>query len=53
VIWSAAVTIDDDPSLVREMAAGGLHGVFVGFESLAGEAWSGSKKTPARRLRAV
>jgi radical SAM superfamily enzyme YgiQ (UPF0313 family) len=38
-IWSAAVTIDvtDDPLLVREMALSGCVGVFIGFESLAGE----------------
>ena len=38
-IWSAAVTIDvtDDPSLIREMALAGCTGVFVGFESLAGD----------------
>lgn len=37
-IWSAALTIDvtDDPDLVREMAASGCVGVFVGFESLTG-----------------
>src|SRR5262249_16248258 len=50
VIWSAAVTIDvtDDPSLVREMALAGCTGVFVGFESLAGENLvEASKKTPS------
>ncbi len=49
VIWSAAVTIDvtDDPSLVREMALAGCTGVFVGFESLAGENLAeAGKKTP-------
>ncbi len=59
VIWSAAVTIDvtDDPSLVREMALAGCTGVFVGFESLAGENLDDArKKTPrpedyARRVR--
>src|SRR5262249_8514097 len=48
-IWSAAVTIDvtDDPSLVREMALAGCTGVFVGFESLAGENLDDArKKTP-------
>lgn len=58
-IWSAAVTIDvtDDPSLVREMALAGCTGVFVGFESLADQNLSDSrKKTPkaadyARRVR--
>jgi radical SAM superfamily enzyme YgiQ (UPF0313 family) len=48
-IWSAAVTIDvtDDPGLVREMALGGCSGVFVGFESLAGENLDEArKKTP-------
>jgi radical SAM superfamily enzyme YgiQ (UPF0313 family) len=36
-IWSAAVTLDvsDDPTLVREMAAAGCTGVFIGFESLS------------------
>jgi radical SAM superfamily enzyme YgiQ (UPF0313 family) len=50
VIWSAAVTIDvtDDPSLVRAMALAGCTGVFVGFESLAGENLiEASKKTPS------
>jgi radical SAM superfamily enzyme YgiQ (UPF0313 family) len=50
VIWSAAVTIDvtDDPSLVREMALAGCTGVFVGFESLAGENLiEASKRTPS------
>ena len=50
VIWSAAVTIDvtDDPSLVREMALAGCTGVFVGFESLAGENLvDANKKTPS------
>src|ERR1700733_15188849 len=49
-IWSAAVTIDvtDDPSLVREMALAGCTGVFVGFESLAGDNLDDAKKrTPA------
>ena len=49
VIWSAAVTIDvtDDPTLVREMAMAGCTGVFVGFESLAGENLDdANKKTP-------
>jgi radical SAM superfamily enzyme YgiQ (UPF0313 family) len=49
VIWSAAVTIDvtDDPSLVRDMALAGCTGVFVGFESLAGENLvEANKKTP-------
>jgi radical SAM superfamily enzyme YgiQ (UPF0313 family) len=49
VIWSAAVTIDvtDDPALVREMAMAGCTGVFVGFESLAGENLDdANKKTP-------
>lgn len=58
-IWSAAVTIDvtDDPSLVRAMALAGCTGVFVGFESLAGENLDAAKKrTPrpadyARRVR--
>jgi radical SAM superfamily enzyme YgiQ (UPF0313 family) len=48
-IWSAAVTIDvtDDPSLIREMALAGCTGVFVGFESLAGENLvEANKKTP-------
>jgi len=50
VIWSAAVTIDvtDDPSLVRAMALAGCTGVFVGFESLAGENLvDANKKTPS------
>jgi radical SAM superfamily enzyme YgiQ (UPF0313 family) len=50
VIWSAAVTIDvtDDRSVVREMALAGCTGVFVGFESLAGENLvEASKKTPS------
>ena len=45
----AAVTIDvtDDPTLVREMAMAGCTGVFVGFESLAGENLDdANKKTP-------
>ena len=49
-IWSAAVTIDvtDDPSLVREMALAGCTGVFVGFESLAGDNLiEANKKTPS------
>ena len=49
VIWSAAVTIDvtDDPSLIREMAVAGCTGVFVGFESLAGDNLvEANKKTP-------
>jgi radical SAM superfamily enzyme YgiQ (UPF0313 family) len=58
-IWSAVVTIDvtDDPALVRSMALSGCTGVFVGFESLADENLSDSrKKTPktadyARRVR--
>ncbi len=35
-IWSAAVTLDitERPGLVREMAAAGCTGVFVGFETL-------------------
>src|SRR5205807_4934777 len=48
-IWSAAVSIDvtDDPSLIREMALAGCTGVFVGFESLAGENLDDArKKTP-------
>jgi radical SAM superfamily enzyme YgiQ (UPF0313 family) len=59
MIWSAAVTIDvtDDPSLIRDMALGGCTGVFVGFESLAGENLDAARKrTPApedyaRRVR--
>jgi radical SAM superfamily enzyme YgiQ (UPF0313 family) len=49
-IWSAAVTVDvtDDPSLVREMAIGGCTGVFVGFESLAGENLAAARKRTAR-----
>jgi radical SAM superfamily enzyme YgiQ (UPF0313 family) len=49
VIWSAAVTIDitDDRSLVYEMAMAGCTGVFIGFESLAGENLDDArKKTP-------
>jgi radical SAM superfamily enzyme YgiQ (UPF0313 family) len=49
-IWSAAVTIDvtDDPSLIREMALAGCTGVFVGFESLAGDNLvEANKKTPS------
>ena len=49
-IWSAAVTIDvtDDTSLVREMALAGCTGVFVGFESLAGDNLvEANKKTPS------
>jgi radical SAM superfamily enzyme YgiQ (UPF0313 family) len=49
IIWSAAVSIDvtDDEDLVREMALAGCTGVFVGFESLAGENLDASrKKTP-------
>ena len=48
-IWSAAVTIDvtDDPSLPREMALAGCTGVFVGFESLAGDNLADAgKKSP-------
>jgi radical SAM superfamily enzyme YgiQ (UPF0313 family) len=44
------VTIDvtDDPSLIREMALAGCTGVFVGFESLAGENLvDANKKTPS------
>ncbi|QEH32378.1 Radical SAM superfamily protein [Aquisphaera giovannonii] len=59
IIWSAAVTIDvtDDPSIVREMALAGCTGVFIGFESLAGENLDDAgKKSPrpadyARRVR--
>ncbi|MBV9622294.1 MAG: B12-binding domain-containing radical SAM protein, partial [Gammaproteobacteria bacterium] len=50
IIWSAAVTIDitDDAALVREMALAGCTGVFVGFESLAGENLvAARKRTPA------
>lgn len=49
-IWSAAVTIDvtDDPALVREMALAGCTGVFVGFESLAGENLDDAKKKSPR-----
>jgi radical SAM superfamily enzyme YgiQ (UPF0313 family) len=48
-IWSAAVTIDvtDDPALVRDMALAGCTGVFIGFESLAGDNLTAArKKTP-------
>ncbi len=51
------IDVTDDPSLVREMALAGCTGVFVGFESLAGENLvEASKKTPspsdyARRVR--
>jgi radical SAM superfamily enzyme YgiQ (UPF0313 family) len=48
-IWSAAVSIDvtDDPTLVREMAAAGCTGVFVGFESLSDQNLiDARKKTP-------
>ncbi|TWT42307.1 Radical SAM superfamily protein [Phycisphaerae bacterium RAS1] len=48
-IWSAAVTIDvtDDPTLVRDMAAAGCTGVFVGFESLAAQNLDDAgKRTP-------
>ena len=47
-----AVTIDvtDDPTLVHEMAMAGCTGVFVGFESLAGENLDdANKKTRDRR----
>ena len=50
VIWSAAVSIDvtDDPTLIRAMALAGCTGVFVGFESLAGENLAeAGKKTPS------
>jgi len=49
-IWSAAVTLDvtDDPSLVREMALAGCTGVFIGFESLADENLSASRKRTPR-----
>jgi radical SAM superfamily enzyme YgiQ (UPF0313 family) len=49
-IWSAAVTIDvtDDPSLVREMALAGCTGVFIGFESLANDNITDSKKKSPR-----
>ena len=49
-IWSAAVTIDvtDDPSLVREMALAGCTGVFVGFESLAGQNLADARKRTPR-----
>ncbi len=58
-IWSAAVTIDvtDDPSLVAEMALAGCTGVFIGFESLAGQNLDeAGKRSPrpadyARRVR--
>jgi radical SAM superfamily enzyme YgiQ (UPF0313 family) len=58
-IWSAAVTIDvtDDPGLIRNLALAGCTGVFIGFESLADQNLSDSrKKTPktgdyARRVR--
>lgn len=49
-IWSAAVTLDvtDDPSLVREMALAGCTGVFIGFESLADENITASRKRSPR-----
>ena len=49
-IWSAAVTIDvtDDPLLVREMALSGCVGVFIGFESLAGENLDDARKKSPR-----
>ena len=58
-IWSAAVTIDvtDDPTLVAEMALAGCTGVFIGFESLAGQNLDDAgKRSPrpadyARRVR--
>jgi radical SAM superfamily enzyme YgiQ (UPF0313 family) len=58
-IWSAAVTLDvtDDPGLVREMAAAGCTGVFIGFETLGNDnLLQARKKTPrteeyARRVR--
>lgn len=49
IIWSAAVTIDvtDDPALVRDMAASGCTGVFVGFESLnEGNLTAARKRSP-------
>jgi radical SAM superfamily enzyme YgiQ (UPF0313 family) len=58
-IWSAAVTLDvtDDPGLVREMAAAGCTGVFIGFETLCDENLvQARKRTPrtddySRRVR--
>ncbi len=37
IIWSAAVTLDvtDEPDLVRQMAASGCVGVFIGLETLS------------------
>lgn len=58
-IWSAAVSIDvtDEPGLIREMAAAGCTGVFVGFESLTdANLTEARKKSPkaadyARRVK--
>jgi len=45
-IWSAAVSVEltDDAALVREMADSGCVGVFIGFESLAGENLTDARK---------
>lgn len=58
LLWSAAVTVDVAryPNLVRQMAASGCHGVFVGLETLEDDTLHEQRKrtlAPSQYMQAV